>query len=92
MYGVSRTKPQRAFYAFPNISTYLNKSYNGRTIRNSYDLAHYLLEEARVVLIPGAAFGSDNHIRISYTTSMERLEEGMNRIESALKKLNTMFK
>lgn len=92
MDGVSCTKPQGAFYVFPNISTYLNKSYNGSTIRNSYDLAHYLLEEARVILIPGAAFGSDNHIRISYTTSMERLGEGMNRIESALKKLNTTSK
>lgn len=87
MEGVSCTKPQGAFYAFPNISVYLNKSYNGSTIRNSYDLAHYLLEEARVILIPGAAFGSDSHIRISYATSMERLEEGMKRMEIALRKL-----
>ena len=92
MDGVSCTKPQGAFYAFPNISAYLNRSFNGRTIRNSYDLGRYLLEEARVILIPGAAFGSDKHIRISYTTSMERLEEGMNRIESALKKLKTTSK
>lgn len=92
MDGVSCTKPQGAFYAFPNISAYLNKSYNGSTIRNSYDLAHYLLQEARVILIPGAAFGSDNHIRISYATSMERLEEGMNRIEKALRKLKTTSK
>lgn len=87
MDGVSCTKPQGAFYAFPNISAYLNKSYNGSTIRNSYDLARYLIEEARVVLIPGAAFGSDNHIRISYATSMDRLKEGMKRMESALRKL-----
>ena len=92
MDGVSCTKPQGAFYAFPNISAYLNRSFNGSTIRNSYDLGRYLLEEARVILIPGAAFGSDNHIRISYTTSMERIEEGMNRIESALKKLKTTSK
>jgi len=85
MKGVSCAKPQGAFYAFPNISAYLNMSYNGSTIRNSDDLARFLLEEAKVVLIPGAAFGSDNHLRISYATSMERLEEGMRRIESALK-------
>jgi len=82
---ISCVKPQGAFYAFPNISAYLNSSYDGKSIRNSNDLAYYLINEARVVLIPGVAFGSDNHIRISYATSMDRLEEGMNRIESALK-------
>ena len=82
--GISCVKPEGAFYAFPNISSYLNKSYNGTRIENSSDLAVYLLNNANVVLIPGSAFGSDNHIRISYATSMERLHEGMDRLESAL--------
>jgi aspartate aminotransferase len=90
--GIKCAKPQGAFYVFPNISAYLNSTYNGNRIRNSNDLAYFLLNEAKVVLIPGAAFGSDNHIRISYTTSMERLEEGMNRLEKALKKLKTTSK
>ena len=52
MTGISCSKPQGAFYAFPNISAFINKSYNGNQIRNSADLAYFLLKEARVVLIP----------------------------------------
>jgi aspartate aminotransferase len=88
MEGISCIKPNGAFYVFPNITAYLNKSYNGQTIKNSSDLALYLVKVAKVVLIPGSAFGTDNHLRISYATSMERLEEGMNRIESALRSLD----
>jgi aspartate aminotransferase len=83
--GISCIKPQGAFYAFPNISSFFNRSSNGNEIQNSGDLALYLINEAKVVLIPGSAFGSDDHLRISYATSMENLQEGMNRIESALK-------
>lgn len=87
--GVSCPQPQGAFYVFPNISAYFGKEYNGSYIRNSYGLAYYLLREANVVLVPGAAFGSDKHIRISYATSMEQLEKGMDRIAGALRKLKT---
>lgn len=87
---ISCTKPQGAFYVFPNISAYLGSSYNGTQIRSSADLALYLINKAKVVLIPGSAFGSDDHLRISYASSMEKLDEGLRRIESALKilKLN----
>jgi len=85
MKGIRCIKPQGAFYAFPNISSYINSSYNGNIIRNSADLAYFLVNEAKVVLIPGSAFGSDSHLRISYATSMERLEEGMSRMESAFR-------
>ena len=85
MKGIRCIKPQGAFYAFPNISSYINSSYSGNIIRNSADLAYFLVNEAKVVLIPGSAFGSDSHLRISYATSMERLEEGMHRMESAFK-------
>ena len=87
MEGISCVKPGGAFYAFPNISAYLNKNYNGDKIKSSSDLAVYLIKEAKVVLVPGSAFGSDNHLRISYAASMEQLEEGMNRIETALSNL-----
>jgi len=87
MEDISCIKPQGAFYAFPNISAYLGCSYDGNQIRNSDDLAYFLLNEAKVVLISGSAFGSDNHLRISYATSMEQLDKGLNRIESALKNL-----
>jgi len=80
-------KPQGTFYVFPNVSSYYGCRSNGTVIRNSYDLAYYLLEEAQVAVIPGAAFGSDENIRISYASSMENLQRGMERIVSALGKL-----
>lgn len=84
MENITCIKPQGAFYVFPNISAYLKCSYNDQVIQNSSELAFYLIKEAKVVLIPGLAFGSDHHLRISYATSMEQLEKGMDRIESAL--------
>ncbi len=85
-------EPEGAFYVFPNVSAYFGKEANGHYIRNSYGLAYYLLKEAKVVVVPGAAFGSDKHIRISYSTSMEELEKGLNRITEALRKLQTPAK
>jgi len=85
--GITCVKPQGAFYAFPNVSAYLNRSYDGHLIHNSDELALYLLNEAKVVLIPGSAFGSDDHLRISYASSIEQLDEGLRRIESAFNRL-----
>ena len=86
---ISVNEPQGAFYVFPNVSAYFGKEHNGHYIRNSYGMAYYLLREANVVVVPGAAFGSDKHIRISYSTSMEQIEKGMERIRQALLKLKT---
>ena len=85
--GVSCPEPQGAFYLFPNFSSYFNKEFQGTQIRNSYGLAYYLLKHARVAVVPGDAFGADSHIRISYATSMEKLEEAMDRIIAAMAKL-----
>jgi len=87
MEDISCIKPQGTFYAFPNISAYIGRFYDGNQIHNSADLAYFLLNEAKVILIPGSAFGSDNHLRLSYATSMAQLDKGLNRIESALKHL-----
>jgi aspartate/methionine/tyrosine aminotransferase len=87
--GVSCHKPQGAFYLFPNFSTTYEKEFNHTIIRNSYGLAYYLLKEAKVAIIPGDAFGSDGCIRISYATSMENLEKGMDRIIQAVSQLKT---
>ena len=87
--GLSCCRPEGAFYVFPNISSFFGKEYNGTYIRNSYGMAYYLLREAKVSLVPGAAFGADDYIRISYATSMENIEEGMNHIADALRKLKT---
>ena len=79
--------PQGAFYAFPNISKFFGKKFNGREIRNSLDFTEFLLEEAKVAVVPGAEFGSDNHIRISYATSLEEIKKGVDRIERAVESL-----
>jgi aspartate/methionine/tyrosine aminotransferase len=80
-------KSQGAFYLFPNVRAYYDMEFNGTPIRNSYGMAYYLLKEAQVAIVPGDAFGADDHIRMSYATSMENLEKGMDRIVTALARL-----
>jgi aspartate aminotransferase len=85
--GVSCLMPVGAFYAFPNIAKLFGRSVNGRPINNSADLAGYLLEEAKVALVSGDAFGADAYIRLSYATSMESIQKGLDRIEKAVSQL-----
>jgi len=80
-------EPEGAFYLFPNFSWYYDKQYKDMPIRNSAGLAYYLLKYAKIALIPGEAFGADNFIRISYSTSTENVKEGMRRIKEALAQL-----
>jgi aspartate aminotransferase len=84
MPGVSCLMPVGAFYAFPNVSKLYGKSVNGKTIGNSSDLATYLLEDSKVALVSGDAFGADSYIRLSYATSMENIQKGLDRIEKAV--------
>ncbi len=86
--GFSCLMPVGAFYAFPRVSALYGKSAGGKTIRNSSDFAAFLIEEAKVALVSGDAFGADAHIRLSYATSMEIIEKGLNRIEEAVKRLH----
>ncbi len=90
--GLACFKPQGAFYLFPNVKSFYDKEANGAKIRNSYGLAYYLLKEARVAIVPGDAFGNDDHIRLSYATSMTNLEKSMDRIVEALGRLKTARK
>jgi len=85
--GVRCTEPQGAFYAFPNVSTYLGRTVDGLQLRSGDDLAAYLIENAHVAVVGGSDFGAPEHIRISYATSMEKLKEGLDRIDQALRKL-----
>jgi aspartate aminotransferase len=85
--GVSCIKPVGAFYAFPNVSSYYGRSFKDNLIKSSMDLSAYLLDEAKVAVVPGAAFGDDRYIRLSYATSMENIQKGLDRIESALSNL-----
>ena len=82
--GVTCVKPSGAFYVFPNISAYFGRSFNGKKIEGSLDLADYLLEEALIAAVPGVAFGADRFIRFSFATSMDVIEEGMKRFKKAL--------
>ena len=82
--GISCLMPVGAFYAFPNVARLYGKSIPGKTVKNSSDLATYLLEEAKVALVSGDAFGADPYIRLSYATSMENIHKGLNRIEQAV--------
>lgn len=85
--GISVSNPQGAFYVLPNIERYLSKKINGELIKDTYKFSFYLLEEANVAVVPGEAFFTPSHIRISFATSMENIKEGINRIETALKQL-----
>ena len=87
MPGVTCFNSTGAFYVFPNFSSFYGKSFNGKLIDNSSDFAAYLLENAKVALVPGIAFGADNYARLSYACSMENIEKGMDRIEEAIKQL-----
>jgi len=85
MEGVTCVKPKGAFYAFPDFSAHYGKSANGKVINGSVDLSSYLLEEMKVGVVPGAGFGADAHLRISYATSMDAIKKALARIEEGLK-------
>ena len=76
--GISCIEPEGAFYAFPDIS---------KIGSNSMDFASKLLDEALVAVVPGSAFGSDDHVRLSYAASMDEIEKGLDRIEKWTTKL-----
>lgn len=82
--GLNCSCPGGAFYVFPDMSHYINRTYKGKKIAGASDLAAILLEEANVALVPGIAFGDDRCFRLSYATSMERIKEGLDRIEQLL--------
>jgi len=82
--GFKVNEPKGAFYLFPEVSGVLGKRFNGRLIETSGDLAMYLLEEAHVATVDGAAFCAPGYIRFSYATSDENLRNAMARIKKAL--------
>ncbi|MDD2611756.1 MAG: pyridoxal phosphate-dependent aminotransferase [Bacteroidales bacterium] len=85
--GLKTTKPEGAFYIFPECDSYFGKSFEGRKIENAGDMAMYLLEEGHVASVGGAAFGAPNCLRFSYATSDENIIEAMRRVKETLGKL-----
>lgn len=83
--GIKCVKPNGAFYVFPNISKLLGKKYSNKTINTDVELCEYLLDNARIAVVPGSAFGLPGYIRLSYATSMENIIEGISRLEKAVK-------
>ncbi len=86
--GLGVNEPQGAFYLFPEVSAYIGRSFGDRVIKDSGDLAMYLLDEAHVATVDGAAFCAPGYIRLSYATSDENIVEAMRRIAAALAKLS----
>ncbi len=83
MPGVRCGNPEGAFYVFPNVAALYGKRHAGGVVTNSTSFSTYLLDQAFIAVVPGVEFGSDAHIRISYATSMENLEQGLDRMAAA---------
>jgi aspartate aminotransferase len=82
--GFGCVTPAGAFYAFPNISGLFGKAIGGKRVHSGQEVAVALLETARVAVVPGEAFGSAEHIRLSFSCSRERIDQGIARIAAAL--------
>ena len=85
--GIKVDAPDGAFYVFPDVSALFGKQFEGKSINNSTDLCMYLLEKARVALVPGIAFGDDHCIRMSYATCPDRLRTALLRVHQAISDL-----
>lgn len=83
--GVQCVRPQGAFYCFPNVSSYFGKKAKGVDITDAVSFSAALLEQAHVAVVPGNDSGFDTHVRLSFATSMENIDKGIDRIEAWLK-------
>lgn len=86
--GLKTNLPEGAFYFYPDVTYYFGKAHKGHSVNNGTDLSLYLLEEANVALVPGAAFGNDNYVRFSYATGEDNLKEALKRMKNALAQLH----
>jgi aspartate aminotransferase len=85
--GISCFKPVGAFYVFPNVSGVYGKKSGNTTITDSTSFSQYLLEHAKVAVVPGIGFGADENVRLSFATSSENIEKGLDRIQKAVEDL-----
>lgn len=82
--GIKCVKPNGAFYVFPNISNLLGKKYGNKVINTDIELCEYLIDNAKIAVVPGSAFGLPGYIRLSYATSMENIIKGIDRLAEAV--------
>ena len=85
--GVKCVTPGGAFYAFPNVAGLFGKRWQGKSLQGSTDVTAFLLEAARVAVVPGLDFGSDCHVRLSYATGLATIQEGLSRMDAAVRSL-----
>ncbi|HNS14902.1 MAG TPA: pyridoxal phosphate-dependent aminotransferase [Syntrophorhabdaceae bacterium] len=81
--GVTCYDPRGAFYVFPNFSAFMKKRYKGRPVKTSAGLTEILLEEFHTAVVPGIEFGKEGYLRLSFATSMEIIQKGLDRIKKA---------
>jgi aspartate aminotransferase len=84
---ITCVRPQGAFYVFPNVSAYFGKSAGDSKISDAVSFSAALLEQGHVAVVPGTDSGFDTHVRLSFATSMEKIDKGVDRIGEFLKKL-----
>jgi len=86
--GITCAQANGAFYLLPNVTSFFGKKTpDGRVLNDSFDVANFLLDDAHIAVVPGAAFEAPDNLRISYSNSLEALTIGMDRMEASLKKL-----
>jgi aspartate aminotransferase len=85
--GVTCGEPRGAFYVFPRVAGLYGKKHQGRVLQGSVAFAEALLEKAHVATVPGSGFGNDEHIRLSYATSMDKIKGGLDRLEQFVRDL-----
>jgi len=85
--GVTCGEPRGAFYVFPRVSSLYGKKHQGQVLQNSVAFAEALLEKAHLATVPGSGFGNDEHIRLSYAISQEKIREGLDRLEKFIREL-----
>jgi aspartate aminotransferase len=85
--SITCLKPQGAFYVFPNVSGLFGKKSKNTILKTPCDVADFLLEEAKAAVVPGEDFGSNQHVRFSYATSLDDIDRGCARIRDAVAQL-----
>lgn len=85
--GVHLVEPQGAFYAFPDVTSYVGRRWNGTALADTNAIANYLLEASRIAVVAGEGFGAPGFLRFSYALGMDALQEGLARFAEGLQKL-----